>query len=432
MNRGDYLPITILIILLGFLFGEVLLSNQIFAQRDVAVFVFPLKHFVVEQLNAGRIPLWNPYTGCGVPFQAEIQSHMFYPISLIFYLFPLRFAFNLFIIIHFFLAGLFMYAMMREFRYNREPALFSALTFMLSGYLTSLVDLLNNLASLTWMPLVFFFSKKFVTDEKARSKNALRLSASMGIQFLGGEPLYVLMTLIPSLIWILYETVFKSLGLKRTQSFLFSGQILSRLKALPLSTSSRQALNLLRGWKHLKPVLILGSGFLGLIAFQLLPFIEYAPYSTRAHGFSYQVATQWSLPPWQLLQFILPRFFEFYYGHFWGYIQTWVPDIYLGVVPVFLICCGLRPSLRRKGVVTFFATSLTIFVLLSLGKYLPIYPFLYQHLGFKVIRYPVRFLAPAVFFYPFLPERGFEISSPGIPAGQASRGSLRLYPGVFS
>lgn len=392
MNRKDYLSVSLLIILLFIIFGRVLFSNQIFAQRDIAIFVFPLKYFVVEQLKTGIIPLWNPYSGCGTPFIAEIQSHLFYPLSLMFYLFPFRLAFNLFILIHFFLAGLFMYGMMREFQYNRGSAIFSAITFGFSGYLTSLVDLLNNLASLTWMPLAFLFSRRFIIDEKARLKNALWLGASLGIQFLGGEPQYVLMTFLINLMWISYELIFKNLT----------------------SEGKSRISNLLKSWKLLRYGGISGLVFFGLIAFQLLPFLEYVQYSTRPQGFSYEAATHWSLPPWQLLQLFLPRFFEFYYGYFWGWVQTWVADLYLGVTPLLLIYYGLRFSLRRKREVTFFAIWLTIFVLLSLGRYFPAYPFFYQYLGFDKIRYPIKFFAPVVFFYPFLLERGSGFSSPNI------------------
>ncbi|HWP48329.1 MAG TPA: hypothetical protein VNM22_14285 [Candidatus Limnocylindrales bacterium] len=375
------------------IFGRVLFANQIFALRDIAVFVFPLKHFVLEQMQRGILPLWNPYVGCGTPFQAEIQSHVLYPLSLIFFLFPLRLAFNLFIIIHFLLAGLFMYRMMREFQYNSGSALLSALTFMFSGYLVSLIDLTNNLASLIWMPLILLFTRRFISHEKARTKNAIWLGIFLGIQFLGGEPQYVLMTLGVSLAWIGYEIIFKNIPIKKSTR---------NLKEIDPGVSIWSRIGISKGLRLLGDIGIAGLVFMGVTAFQLLPFLEYIRYSTRAQGFSYTVATKWSLPPWQLLQLILPRFFEFYYGYFWGYIQTWVPDIYMGIVPIFLIYYGLRSSLKEKTVGTFFAISLTIFVLLSLGNYFPAYPLFYHYLKFDTIRYPVRFFAPAVFFYPFL------------------------------
>ncbi len=388
----------IFVLFLAFIFGRVLFSDQIFALRDIAVFVFPLKHFVLEQMQEGILPLWNPYVGCGTPFQAEIQSHVLYPLSLIFLLFPLRLAFNLFILIHFLLAGLFMYRMMKEFQYNNGSALLSALTFMFSGYLVSLIDLTNNLASLIWMPLILLFTRRFMTHEKARTKNAIWLGISLGIQFLGGEPQYVLITLGVSLAWICYEIIFKNIPLKK---------FTRNPKETAPGVSTWPRTSVLKDWRLLGNMGIAGLVFMGVTAFQLLPFLEYIRYSTRVQGFSYTVATKWSLPPWQLLQLILPRFFEFHYGYFWGYIQTWVPDIYMGIVPIFLIYYGLRFSLKEKTVGTFFATSLTIFVLLSLGSYFPAYPLFYHYLKFDTIRYPVRFFAPAVFFYPFLLGKDF-------------------------
>jgi hypothetical protein len=44
----------------------------------------PFHHFISSELWQGRLPLWNPYLLVGHPFQADVQSGVFYPVTLLF------------------------------------------------------------------------------------------------------------------------------------------------------------------------------------------------------------------------------------------------------------------------------------------------------------------------------------------------------------
>ncbi|MFC1501619.1 hypothetical protein ACFL58_04140, partial [Elusimicrobiota bacterium] len=66
---------------------------------DIFLHYYPLKHLVTETLITGKIPLWNPYIFAGQPLLANPQSAIFYPLSIIFYIFPMHLAFNYFFII---------------------------------------------------------------------------------------------------------------------------------------------------------------------------------------------------------------------------------------------------------------------------------------------------------------------------------------------
>ena len=39
----------------------------------------PLATFVAGSLRRGEFPLWDPFTYCGVPIYANIQTALFYP-----------------------------------------------------------------------------------------------------------------------------------------------------------------------------------------------------------------------------------------------------------------------------------------------------------------------------------------------------------------
>ncbi|MBU4590561.1 MAG: hypothetical protein KKG01_06520, partial [Candidatus Omnitrophica bacterium] len=110
----ETVPIFILLILVSVFFSEVLFGNKIFIHRDLSRFFYPLREFSVNQFRAGHIPLWNPYIHCGSPHLAELQTCVFYPLSTVYLLFPFPQAFNYFVILHIFLAGVFTYILMRE------------------------------------------------------------------------------------------------------------------------------------------------------------------------------------------------------------------------------------------------------------------------------------------------------------------------------
>ena len=49
------------------------LSDQLFQ-------VYPWQLHITRSLASGSVPLWNPYSYCGVPFVANAQSAVFYPL----------------------------------------------------------------------------------------------------------------------------------------------------------------------------------------------------------------------------------------------------------------------------------------------------------------------------------------------------------------
>ena len=57
---------------------------------------YPYKYFVAETIRDGNLPLWNQYVACGIPFLANIHSGIFYPLSLLYCIFPFQIGFNIF------------------------------------------------------------------------------------------------------------------------------------------------------------------------------------------------------------------------------------------------------------------------------------------------------------------------------------------------
>ena len=126
-------------------------------ERDLSVFFIPPRLFWVDAIKNGEFPLWNPYYYSGHPLLATLQPAVFYPLNILLLFFPFDLAFNWIIILHFFLAGLFLLLLMRELGASTTGSFIGALIFMLGGYMISVHNLLSTLLSVTWVPLTIFF-----------------------------------------------------------------------------------------------------------------------------------------------------------------------------------------------------------------------------------------------------------------------------------
>ena len=64
---------------------------------DLASFIYPIYAFGARWLKRGVIPLWNPHLYLGMPFAADNQTGLFYPVNLLFFLLTPMGAMKLFI-----------------------------------------------------------------------------------------------------------------------------------------------------------------------------------------------------------------------------------------------------------------------------------------------------------------------------------------------
>ncbi|MBU1912602.1 MAG: YfhO family protein, partial [Candidatus Omnitrophica bacterium] len=341
-------------------FSDILFNNKIFIHRDLSRFFYPLREFSAAQILSWKVPLWNPYIQCGSPHLAELQTCVFYPLSIVYSLFPYPQAFNYFIIMHIFLAGLFTYILMREWGHSAYASFLSAVAFMFSGYIISVINLLASLASVVWLPLVILFYERAV--KKDWVKNSIITGVFMALMFLGGEPI------------VLYATFF----------------ILVLMAGL-----------------RIKPMMLAIVVFLGLASFQIFPFLEFLQYTSR-NLMDFSEASMWSMPVYALSELFFPYLSEsdYIYKDYWTR-QSWLVVYYMGIVTVIFALISLKfdSTKRRKAIFYILALGLV----LSFGRYTPVYYFLYNFLpGFKLSRYPIKFFFMATFSLAILAGMGMD------------------------
>src|SRR5262245_21105374 len=95
------------------LYPDIFQGSHSLFYRDFGFFGYPLAHYHREAFWRGQIPLWNPLNNCGLPFMAQWNTMVFYPLSLIYLLLPLPWSLNLFCFAHQVLGGLGMYLLVR-------------------------------------------------------------------------------------------------------------------------------------------------------------------------------------------------------------------------------------------------------------------------------------------------------------------------------
>jgi len=157
------------------------------ALSDAVEYFYPNRKFLNEELLAGRVPLWNPHQGAGIPFAATGQPQVFYPVNvLLTAVFGPEDAFELDAALHVMLAGLAMFLYLRALGCREGAGLVGAVSYMLCGWLVVWTMFPPFLAAAAWAPLVLMFYELAVT------RGAMRYAAAaggvLGIDLLCGCP----------------------------------------------------------------------------------------------------------------------------------------------------------------------------------------------------------------------------------------------------
>lgn len=135
-------PFVVMSALTLLLFREYLLSGpgtMLMGQDTIAAGIMFRKFFIEHIRTLGRLPLWNPYLFGGVPTIEAGSGDILYPASILHFILPLTSALAWKLILHVYLAGVFMYLAARAFGASRLVALFAGSAYLLSANLVSLV-----------------------------------------------------------------------------------------------------------------------------------------------------------------------------------------------------------------------------------------------------------------------------------------------------
>jgi len=130
-----YFLILTVIVFAGFIFSD----KMLFGSDTVEAGIFFRSFYADFVREYHRIPLWNPYIFCGLPFVDAMHGDTFYPLAALQFILPLFKALGYKLVITVFLAGVFTYLYLRKMEFSTWASVIGGTIYMLSGFLVSLV-----------------------------------------------------------------------------------------------------------------------------------------------------------------------------------------------------------------------------------------------------------------------------------------------------
>lgn len=349
---------------------------------DLFLQFVPQREFGFGELAQGRLPLWNPRIFSGMPALGNIQFALCYPLNLLFLLLPLPTAFNLSIMVHLALGGMFMGAWVRSRGLTLLPSLAAGILYLGCGAHFShvLAGHQTMITLLPWAPLLFWSVDRVTRD--GRPGPALAGAIAVAMMLLAGYP-----------------------------QFVFHVGLAAALYAV---MRLAEAERLLRKVLLLAAIPLLAAG---VAAFQLAATAQAKAGSLREGPLAYDYAAMFSLPPENLLTVLSPFPWGGVGGEgYWGRWYLWETQLFFGVTALFMTLVALGWKADRERWRIFGLAALML--LLALGDATPLFRILHGYAPFfGHFRGHSKWILPASLFLILLAARGFQsfLVEPGKP-----------------
>ncbi|MCK4538070.1 MAG: YfhO family protein [Candidatus Krumholzibacteria bacterium] len=377
--------VVFLVIVLCLLVPDLIFSNKIFLVPDTKA---PISFSEVgkQELTEGTYPLWNPYLFCGMPsYQSLSYTPYVYPPAFLTYILQefMGFPEMTWLLIHYLMAGVGIYLLVRSFDVRSSIAIMAGAIFMIMPNFIAVGahGHGSQACSTAYIPFALLFCRNILSG-RSRLLNSGLLAVALGFQMLRGH------------IQISYYT------------YLIIGFFVL-LHSVCLARD--------RKWKEL-------AGNIGLLVFSMVlalgissvlvfPVRAYADYSIRGGdggGLGYDYATGWSLHPREMLTFIFPWSYGFGKGTYWGSMPFTDYPNYLGVITaVFSLLAMTVVRTRWKW---YFFSAAVLATLISFGRFFPVlYDPMFRFMPFfNKFRVPVMILIVQQVMFVVLMALGIE------------------------
>jgi hypothetical protein len=284
---------------------------------DITFLFHPSTMYGATEIRAGRFPLWNPHTFGGVPFFANPQTALLFPLTALAYVLPYSTALTLMSLLKLSTAGLGMYWFLRRLSVERFPALLAGMTFSFSALLVTWLQW-SYASAVSLLPLLFATTE--LVRERRDGRSVAALSVVVALAVFAGYPQRLPFWLALLGLWVLY----RARDMPRRGAFLAGAA---------------------------------GGVTLGIVlaAVQLLPFIEYAR-SSAVLAYRTDWMIYFPLPFRAVIAILMPYFFGSTTGHdFWGPANFNEISLSVGIVPWLALPVTVVAAWSRTGTKYFVA-----------------------------------------------------------------------------
>ncbi len=402
MRLLSHLPVLPAYVLLLATSLPALLGSRSLFLRDTFHFHLPAKHTTGEALRAGYLPLVDPHRGGGQPALGNPNTVSYYPDNLLFAVTDPIWALNAHFFLHWLLAPLGGYWLLRTLGLSVEAAWLGGFAFATSGFFLSLFNLYNLIGGVTSLPMLAAAGLN-AWDHMRSPERRLRAAAALALlvylEATAGDP----MTAARALLVLVLALAVTRIG----------------DRPRPRAGAGR---NRLAKAAALVAAVVLG----GVAAWpQLYEFARILEYSYRGFwGFSSTWSLAGSFDPRSAVELLLPLLFGAPDLGFWGSRffdfnrqMPLVLSLYPGLLVIGLVVAAGLPR-RRTGEEPGAATLARPRVLgwllvagggfLVLGRFNPLLRELVEAVGHSGLRFPIKLWPLVALGSSLLAAAGFE------------------------
>jgi hypothetical protein len=407
-RKKDVLWLAALLAVLVLCFWKILFTQQIVRAPDiVAEFFWSIKHYKdMSLLDLFRVNLkagWDHLAnGGGTEGGGTVSMQLLYYRSLLLWLIPSPANIAWFMVFHMFFGGAGTYCFCRIIGVGRLGSFLGALIFALAPENASLINAghVQKLATISFAPWAFYFLEKGFRTR--RFIYPMTTAVCLALQFFNMHWQVAYYTCLGIGVY----GICRSIAILRAEREQMRS-VFPRLLGLNLVTL---------------------FFFLSTVAISLVPLSDWSKDTTRGvqsganqgkGGIDLEEAMSWSLPPEELVTFVIPGFFGFsrqeggYNGtnidsYYWGRMNFTQTTDYMGLLPWLLVPL---PLIFRRDKYTWLACAgVIVGILFSMGKFTPFYWFLYEHLpGINRFRVPKMIMFLPVMGLGVLAARGIDL-----------------------
>ena len=356
------------------LYYRLLFTNRVLASGDILLYFYPYRDYAAAALRQGQIPLWNPYIFLGVPFLANPQAAVLYPLHWPLSWLAVTKQLYWSAALHTWILGLGGYFLLRRWHLNSWAAAVGGLVLAGSGFYGGMIGHINQMNGAAWLPWAVLVLENGIRNTGYGIRNyvvgiaayVVLFAGLVALMLLAGHTQTAYINLFGIGVWVIWPLV---AGLRT------STLRTSRLGLLPR-------------------LLIYGMGtVLGVLlsAAQLLPTLELSNLGLRGGGLTYSEVSSFSLPLLRLPFTLLPTYGLLDLGVVFGTAGYSEFVAYIGVIGLALAAVGAwqgRGTARTFGLLFAF-----LGLFLALGRFNPVYFLLYKIVpGFDLFRTPARWM----------------------------------------
>lgn len=204
-------------VLMAMIFNWSILLGENLMKWDIWDAEYPLQVMMSDAISQGTIPLWNPLMQFGTPEYAIVGSPIWYPITLLLAWIgytPQVLAFSY--IIHIAIGSFGMYLLVKQELVGKNemsgPAILSSVIcgalYGCSGMYLSNAEHIMIIISISWVPYVFFYTRKYIALEK--TVYAMLAGGCAGLILLGGYPEVFYNTFLFLIVYVVFFVINKN------------------------------------------------------------------------------------------------------------------------------------------------------------------------------------------------------------------------------